>query len=333
MKCRYSPGSSIELRWKDGKLEIYQNNNKSKLKVNFIKEYDILQQKIDDEFLVGDYVDVVGIDRISLLLFEGCYNWICGKQCKFCDLHPKKVSDKVCKPTLNNLYKYNNVDEWWNSQKDLFFQNTNLALDKLLKNTMLKHKHLFIMAGNLTDSKTVWKFLIEFIENLTRQFDLQDFDTIANVCPHDSIESLKKLKELGIKQVQYNLEIANKDLFTSTCPGKINYEEFVNKLYEAVNIFGKGNVRSNFVLGLQDYNELINECEKFAKKGIVADYSVFQPKKNTPYSNLKSPEMKDVINFTKELVKIYIKYNQLPIFCSLSSRSSIVNEVYYDNVK
>ena len=333
VKCRYNPKSPIELRWEDGKLEIYQNNNKSKLNVNFIKEYDILQQKIDNEFLVGDYVDVVGMDRISLLLFEGCYNWICGKQCKFCDLHPKKVSEKVCKPTLNNLYKYNNVDEWWNSQKDLFFNNTNLALDKLLKNTKLKHKHLFIMAGNLTDSKTVWKFLIEFVENLTRQFELQNFDTIANVCPHDSIESLKKLKKLGIKQVQYNLEIANKDLFTFTCPGKIKYDEFVNKLYEAVNIFGKGNVRSNFVLGLQDYNELINECEKFAKKGIVADYSVFQPKKNTPYSNLEAPEMKDVIDFTKKLVKIYVKYNQHPIFCSLSSRSSIVNEVYYDNVK
>lgn len=90
VKCRYNPKSSIELTWKDGKLEIYQNKNKSKLNVNFIKEYDILQQKIDDEFLVGDYVDVVGMDRISLLLFEGCYNWICGKQCKFCDLHPKK---------------------------------------------------------------------------------------------------------------------------------------------------------------------------------------------------------------------------------------------------
>lgn len=333
VKCRYNPKSSIELTWKDGKLEIYENNNKSKLNVNFIKEYDVLQQKIDDDFFIGDYVDVVGIDRISLLLFEGCYNWICGKQCKFCDLHPKKVSEKVCKPTLNNLYKYNNVNEWWNSQKDLFFKNTNLALDKLLKNIKLKHKHLFIMAGNLTDSKTVWKFLIEFVENLTKQFELEDFDTIANVCPHDSIESLKKLKKSGIKQVQYNLEIANKDLFTVTCPGKVNYEEFINKLYEAVDIFGKGNVRTNFVLGLQDFDELIKECEKFAEKGIVTDYSVFQPKKNTPYSNLKSPEMKDVINFTKELVKIYIKYNQHPIFCSLSSRSSIVNEVYYDNVK
>lgn len=333
VKCRYNPKSSIELRWEDERLEIYHNNNKLKLNVNFIKDYDILQKKIDDEFLVRDYVDIVGMDRISLLLFEGCYNWICGKQCKFCDLHPKKVSEKVCKPTLNNLHKYNNVDEWWNSQKDLFFKNTNVALDELLKNTVLKHKHLFIMAGNLIDSKTVWKFLIEFVENLTKKFDLQDFDTIVNVCPHDSIESLKELKKLGIKQVQYNLEIANKDLFTSTCPGKINYEEFVSKLYQAVNVFGRGNVRSNFVLGLQDYNELINECEKFSKGGIVADYSVFQPKKNTPYSNLKAPEMEDVIDFTKKLVKIYVKYNQHPIFCSLSSRSSIVNEVYYDNVK
>ena len=333
VKCRYNPNSSIELKWKDDKLEIYQNNHKLELKVNLIKEYDVIQQKIDDDFFVGDYVDVVGIDRISLLLFEGCYNWICGKQCKFCDLHPKRVSEKVCRPTLNNLYKYDSIDKWWNSQKDLFFKNTNLALDKLLKNTNLKHKHLFIMAGNLSDCEIVWKYLLEFVENLTKQFDLQGFDTIANVCPHDSIESLKKLKKFGIKQVQYNLEIANKDLFTFTCPGKINYEEFVSKLYEAVNIFGKGNVRSNFVLGLQDYNELIDECKKFAERGIVADYSVFQPKKNTPYSNLKAPEMKDVINFTKRLVKIYLKYNQHPIFCTLSSRSSIVNEVYYDNVR
>ena len=333
VKCRYNPNSSVELRWQDDKLEIYQDNQKLKLNASLIKEYDVLGQKIDDDFLVEDYVDVVGMDRISLLLFEGCYNWICGKQCKFCDLHPKKVSEKVCKPTLNNLYKYDSVDEWWNTQKELFFKNTNLALNKLIKNTKLKHKHLFIMAGNLTDCETVWRFLLEFVENLTKQFDLQEFDTIANVCPHDSIESLTKLKSLGIKQVQYNLEIANKELFTATCPGKINYEEFVNKLYEAVNIFGKGNVRSNFVLGLQDFDELINECKKFAEKGIVTDYSVFQPKKNTPYSNLKAPEMKDVINFTKKLVKIYIEYNQHPIFCSLSSRSSIVNEVYYDNVR
>ena len=57
------------------------------------------------------------------------------------------------------------------------------------------------MAGNLTSCRTVWRFLIEFVDNLTKKFNLQDFDTIVNVCPHDSIESLKTLKKIGIKQV------------------------------------------------------------------------------------------------------------------------------------
>lgn len=333
VKCRYNEKSSLQIKWENEELRIYQNGRISNIKAEFVKEIDALQQKINDEFFVKDFVDVVGMDRISLLLFEGCYNWICGKQCKFCDLHPKKVSEKVCKPTLNNLYEYRNIDEWWDSQKNKFFENTNLALNKLLENTDLFHKHLFIMAGNLTNSEKVWKFLLEFVGSLSSQFELQEFDTIVNVCPHDSIRSLEKLKRLGIKQVQYNLEIANKDIFTFTCPGKIGYESFVNKLHEAVGIFGKGNVRSNFVLGLQDCGELINECEKFAKDGIVADYSVFQPKKNTPYSNLKAPSMDNVTKFTEDLVKIYKKNDQHPIFCSLSSRSSIINEVYYDNAK
>ncbi len=333
VKCRYNPKSSVQIKWENSQLTIYQNNKYSKLNVNFVKEVEVLKEKINDENCVGDYVDVVGKDRISLLLFEGCYNWICGQQCKFCDLHPKKTTEKVCKPTLNDLYKYKDVDEWWNSQKDQFFKNTKIALKRLLEKSQLEHRHLFIMAGNLTNSEKVWQFLLEFVENLTKDFDLKSFDTIVNVCPHDTYVSIKKLKELGIKQVQYNLEIANKEIFTYTCPGKLAYNKFINKLYEAVEVFGKGNVRSNFVLGLQDFDELIGECEKFANVGIVADYSIFQPKKYTPYSNMSAPKMDKVIEFTKKLVDIYLKYNQRPIFCSLSSRSSIVNEVYYDSSK
>ena len=52
MKCRYSPGSSIELTWEEEKLKIYSNKEKLKLNVSLIKEYDVLQQKINDESLV-----------------------------------------------------------------------------------------------------------------------------------------------------------------------------------------------------------------------------------------------------------------------------------------
>ena len=34
----------------------------------------------------SDYVDLVGLDRISVLFFDGCFNWISGKPCKFCQV-------------------------------------------------------------------------------------------------------------------------------------------------------------------------------------------------------------------------------------------------------
>lgn len=104
VKCRYNPKSSIQIKCENNQLIIYQNKICSNLTVKFVREVDALKEKIDDEFSVGDYIDIVGKDRISLLLFEGCYNWICGQQCKFCDLHPKRISEKVNKPPFIYIF-------------------------------------------------------------------------------------------------------------------------------------------------------------------------------------------------------------------------------------
>lgn len=181
------------------------------------------------------------------------------------------------------------------------------------------------MAGNLLDNTNVWNIAEETIKNMNEYIDFDNFDTYLNIAPHDNINRLKNIKELGIKQVQYNLEIANKELFEYTCPGKMKYEEFVDKLKEAVSVMGNGNVRTNFVLGLQNIDELLDEVEKFAEFGIVSDYSIFQPKKGTEYYNKKSPSFDEVNYFIERLVDIYMKYGFKPIYCSISSRSSIVN--------
>ena len=38
----------------------------------------------------------------------------------------------------------------------------------------------------------------------------------------------------------------------------------------------------------------------------------------------------DIIDFTNRLADIYVEHNFRPIFCSLSSRSSLINEIYKD---
>lgn len=330
VKCRFNNNSPVELLFEGNKLKLKIDNKQSNVECKLVPNYDFLKIKVNDEYCVEDYVDIVGMDRISILLFEGCYNWVCGKQCKFCDLHPKKATDKVTRPTINTLYKFENAEDWWEFYKKDYFLNIKKSLDIILKQNALKHNHLLIMAGNLTNSKMAWKCLLDLTSFLSKNYDMNIFDSYANVCPHPDIESLKTLKSHGVKQVQYNLEVSNPKLFAEMCPGKVSYEEFKLKLFEAVDVFGKGNVRSNMVIGLQDFDELLKDTKYFAQNGIVFDYSVFQPKKHTPLENHPSPQMIDVVNYTKKLAKIYKTYNFKPIYCSISSRSSIVNEVFND---
>lgn len=336
VKLRYSPNSNLKISLEGESFFIYKNGKKLPLELSLVEKLKTMESFTP--FIVGgnktrvcDYIDLVGLDRITVLFFDGCYNWISGKPCKFCDLHPREVDEVVIKPTCNCLHKFDfNIEKWWNNYKEDYIKGLIYSLKTLVKEEKLVHKHLFFMAGNLENCKQVWKIALEVVERLSKEIDLREFDSYINIAPHDEIESLKKMKELGVKQVQYNLEITDKELFEFTCPGKIGYDAFVEKLKEAVSVFGFGNVRSNFVFGLEDKEKMLTKLKEFASLGIVADYSVFQPKKGTPYQDKKAPTSEDIIDFTNKLADIYIEHNFKPIFCSLSSRSSLVNEIYRD---
>ena len=159
------------------------------------------------------------------------------------------------------------------------------------KETISPHKHLFIMAGNLPDANKVWDISLEVINALGSVTKLSSLDTYLNVCPHPNIDYLKSVKDLGIKSVQYNLELIDSDSFAEYCPGKLKHELFKKKLLEAVSIMGIGQVRSNFVFGLEPFEPFVDGISELAKNGIVPDYSVFQPKRGTKLEKRSTPNL------------------------------------------
>ena len=337
VKLRYSSNSPIYLKI-DSNNNLYfeiDGKRENDIEIELVKNNDILEEELPINIIgrkakVGDYIDIVGVDRVSILFFEGCYNWLSGSPCKFCDLHPKE-EDSSHKPSLNKLKEFNfDVKKWWDSCKNEYLKGLEYSLKRIVESNSLEHIHIFFMAGNTPKLEDVWNIAEETIEYLSKTIDLSKFDNYLNIAPHDDIGRLCKMKELGINQVQYNLEVVEKDNFENTCPGKIKYDMFLSKLFEAVKIMGKGNVRSNFVLGLDSFDTTMLFAKNIAKEGIVFDYSVFQPKRFTAYSNKKSPDFDKVIEFTKNLVTIYKENGFKPIFCSLSSRSSIVNEMFLE---
>lgn len=338
-KLRYNSSSPMRIVLKDKMLSLYNSDYLIPISIEFVEKINILNKKTGINIngidtVVGDFIDIVGVDRISILFFEGCYNWNCGKACKFCDLHPKQKCDAVVKPTTNQLFYYNNnIKAWWEATREKYFAGIKFSLEEVLKYFGNTHCHIFFMSGNLPSLEDVWNVSEDLICFVSKFINLSKFDTYLNIAPHDNIERLKRIKDYGIRQVQYNLEIANQILFEDACPGKLKYEVFAKKLVEAVSVMGKGNVRSNFVFGLQDKEELLSEIKKLASCGIVADYSIFQPKNNTPFQEKKAPNFDDVLEFSEKLTDIYYEYKFKPIFCSLSSRSSIINEIYEDRYK
>ena len=82
-------------------------------------------------------------------------------------------------------------------------------------------------------------------------------------------EEIELLKKAGADEIKINLQIPDRGLFGKVCPD-FNYNDTLNMLNEAVDIFGKGKVTSNIIFGLGESDEtVIKTIETLASKGIV----------------------------------------------------------------
>lgn len=245
-------------------------------------------------------------------------------------------------PNLNSLVDYNfDYKKWWGNSEKIFLKGLEGDFKFVSSgNKLFPHKHLLLMSGEFIDNEFLWEVIIpKVLESLNKIEPIRKFDNYLNTPPPPQrkiINFLKRVKKLGIKQVQFNLEVSEERLFKEICRGKgesLGYEKYLEALKKAVGVFGKGNVRTNFVLGIQPIETLVRRVAKLAQSGIVSDYSIFQPKRNTPFEKTPSPSLEEILYFTRKLAEIYKRHKFKPIYCSLSSRSSVINEYIMEEGK
>jgi len=306
------------------------------IKITPVKKNPYTSLKLDGK-PIERWVQVLGEDRVGIYVYEGCWHWNIGKQCKFCDSNPQRNWEDMPVPSVNSLKNFKfDVDLWWDSQKEKYIKSVSYCFKKFLETSEPKpHLHLALMAGNLPNLQSIWRASIDVATELNKIYKLSDCDSYINVLapPKENREQYLECahNKLGFRQIQINLEVFGEKTFENVCPGKASlagYYNSVDALIVAAKIFGNGRARSNFVLGAQPIKKLLVGVKNFAEMGIASDYSIFVPKKFTPWENKRRPKINDIVDFTLELSKIYKEYGFTPIYCERSSRSSIINEVF-----
>jgi len=123
---------------------------------------------------------------------------------------------------------------------------------------------------------------------------------------------IEKYKEAGYQHIATNLEIWDEDLFKTICPGKEQLcggrQNWIDALKHEVEVFGKGNVRSCLVSGIEPKESLLEGVEYLASIGVIAIPSMWRPCIGSAFEGHKSPSTEWHFEVMERTYNIYKKY-------------------------
>jgi biotin synthase-related radical SAM superfamily protein len=101
---------------------------------------------------------------------------------------------------------------------------------------------------------------------------LKRYNVPIGVSVHPTRDSSQRLKEAGVVEVKYNVETMDRKIFEKVCKGRkgLALDFILESLRDAVKVFGKNRVFSNFIIGLGETDDCVREgVEYLAKMGVI----------------------------------------------------------------
>ena len=263
---------------------ILKYNNKLICNIRIIQppEFALMRKKLSSGELLTNLINIHG-DRVRIQPIEGC-----AFRCAFCSLNKfnyKKYSIDI----LDEAFQY--------------------ALNNC------SFEHVLISGGTPKLNQEDYTYLNNVYQFFGKKYgDKIPIDIM--LAPRgleindNSIEQyeifLNKLKEWNISGLSINLELFNDEMRKKYIPnkdniGKLNYLKFIEL---AVKIFGKGNVRSCIIIGLEEISDSLKAVEELSKIGCMPVLSPYIPINNT--INKPRPELtKEVLLQAKKITDNY----------------------------
>lgn len=249
--------------------------------------------------------------RLNIFQSGFCHFWANDKGCRYCDIvsHFKQQREELgIPPKLNSRDVAETIKE---------------AVKEPGRFT-----GICLTAGSNTRGKEPFdeevEYYIEILQAIGENFATQKFPSQLIATAFTEKQLARLYEETGLMSYTSDLEVLNEELFNWICPGKaewVGYQEWKNRLIRAVDIFGRGNVSTGIVGGVElakpngftseddALKSTLEEVEYLAGHGVNTVYIVWVPKPGSSFRDQQNPSLEYFVRLTKGIHEIRAKYN------------------------
>jgi hypothetical protein len=170
-------------------------------------------------------------------------------------------------------------------------------------------------------------FYIEILQAIGENFATDKFPSQLIASAFTERQLARLYEETGLTSYTADLEVLHEALFSWICPGKaewVGYREWKKRLYQAVDIFGRGRVSTGIVGGVElarphgfvdeadALASTLAEADDLAGHGVNTVYIVWVPKPGSAFRDQQNPSLDYFVGLAQGLHNIRVQHN-LPI--------------------
>lgn len=248
--------------------------------------------------------------RLNVFQSSFCYFWTENEGCRFCDIvnHTKQQREQLGVPSR---LRPADVKE---------------TIAEAIKEPG-RFTNFCLTAGSVTKGAEIFdqevEHYIELLQAIGENFTTKKFPSQLIGSAFNERQLRRLYEETGLSSYTSDLEVLNERLFNWICPGKarhIGYQEWRERLVRAVDIFGRGNVGTGIVGGVETAQPLgfkneadaleatLSEAEYLAERGVTTVYIVWVPRPQSAFAGQKAPSLDYFIRLARGLQDLRIKH-------------------------
>ncbi|MFA4989414.1 MAG: radical SAM protein [Candidatus Omnitrophota bacterium] len=175
----------------------------------------------------------------------------------------------------------------------------------------LSFREVNINSGSLSEEAT-FNLYLQAIQAIRR---VSAIPISIQICPI-SRPRVKELKMAGLDTISFNMEIYEEKIRKELMPKKAKLYSvgvYLEAIKQAVDVFGRNQVSSWLIAGLEPPEGTIAGCKAICENGGIPHVTAFRPLMGSPLEQLPPPGLKSLVKIYKELKNLMIMYSLNPL--------------------